>query len=213
MTITQGPSRGTPAPTPRKRRDVRTDAARPLWRRPVAIIIAAVALAGAVSGAVLFYLHATKDPYAPTPAEAAVSGQLPHTVNGLKPAPAGQDFGLRPQWVAKARAAADGATIIGRTYGSPAQRRTVRVVVARTDLTGKLELTWAADAGHAVGDAHCTQNFKLTPNSPASIRPTMLMCWRTSPTLSAYSITIDFDHKPKDSDGVAALEDAWNSAA
>ena len=105
------------------------------------------------------------------------------------------------------------ATIIGRTYGSPAQRRTIRVVVARTDLTGKLELTWAADAGHAVGDAHCTQNFKLTASSPASIRPTMLMCWRTSPTLSAYSITIDFDHKPKDSDGVAALEEAWNSAA
>jgi len=214
MTMTQGPSRDTKAPTPPKRRDVARPAGptRPVWRRPAAIA-AAVVVAGGVTGGVLVYRHWNADPNAPTRAEHAVSKHLPGTLNGLSPAPANQDFGRQAAWLAKARAIAGGATVVGRTYGTPAQRRTIRVVVGRTDLTGKLELAWVADAGHKVGDAHCTQNFRFAEGAPAGVRPTMLMCWRTSPTLSAYSLTIDFDHRPKDSDGVAALEAAWNSAS
>ena len=222
MTTIQDPSRGTPPSSrPRrsatlpKRRDVRhlDRPPRRSWRRHVAMAAAVLLAGGGITGGALYYRHMHQDPTALTEAESQVSGQLPNTMAGLKAAPTGQDFGRNTAWLAKARAAGDGETIVGRTYGSPAERRTIRVVVGHADLTGKLELRWAADEGHPVGMARCTQNFKLTEGSPASIRPTMLLCWRTSPTLSVYSLLIDFDHRPVERDAVAALEEAWSSAS
>ena len=220
MTTIQNPRRGTassPGLPPKrsatlpKRRELRKSDEPPRrpWRR-VAIATAFVLAASGVTGGAVYYRHRLAGPDGLTGGEHAVGKHLPDTLNGLKAAPAGQDFGR--VWWAKARAAGDGATVVGRIYGTTAQRRTIRVVVGRTDLTGKLELRWAADAGHPVGTARCTQNFKLTDGAPARIRPTMLLCWRTSPTLSAYSLLIDFDHRPQESDGVTALEAAWSAA-
>jgi hypothetical protein len=112
--------------------------------------------------------------------------------------------------------AAGGATVVGRGYGSAQIRRQLRLVAGRTDLSGKLEFGWAADAGRVVpssfGDARCTQKLILAPGSPASVRPTVLLCWRTTSALSAYSVIIDFDHTPVDAEGVALLDVGWKAA-
>ena len=137
---------------------------------------------------------------------------VPEKVGGLAPAAPTQDLGQLPAWQAKAAAAVGGATVVGRQYGSAKERKTIRVVAARTDLTGKLELDWAADKGTKHGDARCTNNLKLTEASAPKVRPTMLLCWRTSATFSAYSIVIDFDHAPKADEAVKVIDDIWGKA-
>ena len=103
-----------------------------------------------------------------------------------------------------------GTEVTVTTSGSlTADRHTLRVVSARTDLTGTRELAWAADAGHLVGDARCTQNVRLTPTAPARVRPTLLLCWRTSAERSAYTVAVDLDHRPSERDSVASLDQAW----
>jgi hypothetical protein len=87
--------------------------------------------------------------------------------------------------------------------------QTMRVVSARGDLTGQRELTWAADAGHQVGAARCTQNFQFSPDSPAAVRPTMLLCWRTSALKSVYVIDVNPKGRPSEADTTAALTWEW----
>ena len=60
----------------------------------------------------------------------------------------------------------------------PKDHHTLRIVSARGDLTGQRELKWAADAGHLVGTARCTKNFRIGTQPSASVKPTMLLCWR-----------------------------------
>ncbi|MBI4942702.1 MAG: hypothetical protein HY830_18330 [Actinobacteria bacterium] len=176
--------------------------------RTVAAGAAAVAVVAGGAGAVWYAGVFDHKPSTDTKASVTV----PEKVGGLAAAPQAQDFSSQPAWQEKAQAAVGGATVIGRQYGSAKARKTIRVVAARADLTGKLELKWPADKGEKVGDARCTQNFKLTETGTAKVRPTMLMCWRTSDTFSAYSIVIDFDHKPKAEDAVQAIDDIWGKA-
>jgi hypothetical protein len=90
-------------------------------------------------------------------------------------------------------------------------KHTLKVVSAHGDLTGQRELAWAADAGHAVGAARCTQNFRINPQSKAGIRPTMLLCWRTSATKSVYTLAVDIVRKPSERASVAKLNAIWNA--
>ena len=183
-------------------------AGRPLWRRPAVLGTAAVVLAAAVGGGA-FLLRDDKPsgPGGPATAPAA----LPDKVAGLDQADSKTAKGQQEAFEEKAQKLGD-VTVVGRTYTSENKRRTIKVVVGRTDLTRKLDLAWVADKGREVGDARCTSNLKLTPESKPSVRKTMLLCWRTTDTLSAYSLIIDFDRTPKDADGVAALTEAWNAA-
>jgi hypothetical protein len=181
----------------------------PLWRRPAVVGTAAAAILAAGAGIGWIALGSNSSGPA-APANAAAS--LPDKVAGLSPADTDTAKGQQQAFEQKASKLGD-VTVTGRTYSSTNGRRTIKVVVGRTDLTGKLDLKWPADTGRAVGQAHCTSNLQLTPASKASVRKTMLVCWRTSATLSAYSVIIDFDHTPKDADGVAALQEAWNSAS
>jgi hypothetical protein len=137
---------------------------------------------------------------------------VPDTVGGLTAAAPNLDFSQDEGWQAKARAAAGDATVVGRQYGSTKERKTIRVVAARTDLTGKLELAWAADKGTKHGDARCTQSFEFAEGGRVGVRPTMVMCWRTSATFSAYSIIIDLDKAPKPAEAVSAIDDIWGKA-
>jgi hypothetical protein len=139
---------------------------------------------------------------------------LPDTVAGL----AGlgtADVTADPAWRAQAQRGAGNAVFAARTYGTPGSNSIVRVVGARTDLTGKLELAWAADAGTKVGPVSCTNNTKLTPDQPAKIRPTVMLCWRTSGSLSVYALVID----PKATTPVPtttaaqAVDSVWRSAS
>jgi hypothetical protein len=140
---------------------------------------------------------------------------LPEKVLGLSPLKASADLTQIPAWKQKATVAGKGATVVGRTYGTGGTgARTVRVVVGRTDLTGQLEQAWAAPgAGQAVGDATCTNNTVVAKNTAPRIRPTVMLCWRTSAALSAYSLIIDPRAKTPVStaDGAAALNEAWKA--
>jgi hypothetical protein len=103
------------------------------------------------------------------------------------------------------------AQVTVSSSGSVAKdHRMIRVVSARTDLTGQRELAWAADQGHAVGSARCTQNFHFDPGSPAGERKTLLLCWRTSPTKSVYTLAVDVDRRPSEKASLTALQKAWN---
>jgi hypothetical protein len=106
----------------------------------------------------------------------------------------------------------DGITATVTTSGSmPQLHHTLRVVSARANLTGRRELAWAADTGHAVGDARCTQNFRFNPYSSARLRPTLLLCWRASAGKTVYTVAVDVDHRPSERASVAVIDRAWKS--
>jgi len=88
-------------------------------------------------------------------------------------------------------------------------RHTLRVISAYGDLTGKRELAWAADAGHPVGTARCTQNFKFNPGTRVGRRSTMLLCWRTSPTKSVATVAVDLKRRPSEAESVATIDKVW----
>jgi hypothetical protein len=92
----------------------------------------------------------------------------------------------------------------------PKEHHTLRVVSARSDLSGQRELAWAADAGRVVGDARCTQNFRFNAASRAGVRPTLMICWRTSATKSVYTVAVDIDHRPSAQASVAIIDRIWS---
>jgi hypothetical protein len=89
------------------------------------------------------------------------------------------------------------------------ERRTLRIVSARGDLTGARELTWVADGGHPVGSARCSQKFRFNPKSAVSEKPTLLICWRTSATRSVYTVAVDLDGRPSEKASVATIDKVW----
>jgi hypothetical protein len=97
--------------------------------------------------------------------------------------------------------------------GSPKEGRTLKVVSARGDLSHEREMVWVVGNGDVVGEARCTQTFKISFSAPVKKRPTMLLCWRLSSTRSAYTLMVDLDGKPSTKDSVAALNKAWDKLA
>jgi len=87
----------------------------------------------------------------------------------------------------------------------------MRVASARQDLTGYRELAWVVDAGKKVGNAHCTQRVKLTRELKPKVRPTLLLCWRTSATKSVYTVLVDIKKKPSAAQSVAEINRVWDS--
>jgi hypothetical protein len=86
---------------------------------------------------------------------------------------------------------------------------TMRLVSARSDLTGQQELGWVADKGEPVGKARCTKKIQLSNNSKAGVRKNLLICWRTSATKSVFTVTVDRDGKPSKRKSVAAIAKRW----
>jgi hypothetical protein len=104
----------------------------------------------------------------------------------------------------------NGVTATMTTSGSmPKLHHTMRVVSARANLTGQRELAWAADTGHPVGDARCTQNFQFTASSAPRVRPTLLLCWRIGGTRTVYTVAVDVDHRPSETASVATIDRVW----
>jgi len=91
----------------------------------------------------------------------------------------------------------------------PKDHHTLRVVSARGDLSGQRELAWVADSGHQVGDARCTQNFRIGPSAAPRVRPTMMLCWRTSAHRSVYTVAVDVQHPPSEKASVATIDQVW----
>ena len=176
----------------------------------VAVVVAILVITGTLWG-----LHGHQASSVPLPARTAPI-TLPERLGGLAAGPLAADFAVQPIWRQRAQAAAPGAIVVGRAYGSAQVRRQIRVVAGRADLAGKLEFAWAADSGRtlhsSLGTAHCTQNLILVARSNASVRPTAMLCWRTTSALSVYSFVIDFDHHPTTAGGVAVLDATWRVA-
>lgn len=108
-------------------------------------------------------------------------------------------------------AAAAGATapVTVTNSGSLAKGGTLRVVSSRSDLTGLREHAWAADKGRRVGDATCTDNFHFSNDSKAQVRPTMLLCWRTSAQRSVLTVAVTKSGRPASATSIAALDKEW----
>ncbi len=179
-----------------------------LDRHAVQLFVGA-AIVGVVGGGVAAW-QATRPQARTTTTSAPFT--LPATMSGL-PAMASDPLHAT-SWQQKARAAVGSDSWAFRSYGTGGTARSIRVVAAHTDLTGKLEQAWAASTESQVGNVSCTHDTRLTPTSKARFRPTVLVCWRTGPALSAYALVID----PKattpiaDADGAAAVETAWKAA-
>lgn len=88
--------------------------------------------------------------------------------------------------------------------------KSLRVVTARSDLTGQRELRWVADKGKPVGRARCSQNVKASQDTPAQVRPTLLFCWRTSSAKSVFTVAVVLKGRPDPAESVAKLNAAWN---
>jgi hypothetical protein len=97
--------------------------------------------------------------------------------------------------------------------GGPGDAATLRVISARADLTGQRELGWVADSGAVVGSAHCSQTVRFSSNGKASLKPNLLICWRTSATRSVVTVMVSMDGHPSRKDSVAALNKRWAELA
>lgn len=162
-----------------------TPAPRRLWkRRPCQAAAALGVVAAAGAGAFAIYTMRSND----SPTIANTPPSLSEALAKVTPTP---------------------ALTISNSGSLPVDHHTFRVVSAPTDLSGQHELAWLADSGHRVGDAQCTQNFRIGQNASAYIRPTMLICWRTSPTKSVYTVAVNLDQTPSEEDSVAKIEEIW----
>jgi hypothetical protein len=88
-------------------------------------------------------------------------------------------------------------------------KATLKIVSAEQDLTGQRELAWVADRGKRVGMAQCSQNIRLSPDVPPQVRPTMVICWRTSAAKSVYTVAVDLKGKPSAKDSAAEIAKVW----
>ncbi|WP_199516756.1 hypothetical protein [Nucisporomicrobium flavum] len=90
-------------------------------------------------------------------------------------------------------------------------KATIKVVSARLDLTGQRELGWVAGKGEKAGSASCTQKIRVSPDLPARLRPTLLLCWRTSASRSVYTVAVNLTGKPSVKASVAQIDKAWSA--
>ncbi|GAA0730093.1 hypothetical protein Drose_33400 [Dactylosporangium roseum] len=105
---------------------------------------------------------------------------------------------------------AEPAISIRNTGSLQTDRATLRVVSGRTDLTGQRELGWVAGQGEPFGSARCTQELRLVPGGPVVTKPELLICWRTSPVKSVYTVAVSLDGHPSREISVAAIDEAWD---
>jgi hypothetical protein len=90
-------------------------------------------------------------------------------------------------------------------------RSTLRIVSARTDLTGQRELALVADEGKPVGNAFCSQNIKAHATAKAKTERNLLICWRVSAQKSVYTVAVDLDGDPSERESVAAVDREWQA--
>lgn len=139
----------------------------------------------------------------PTPDEAAARQRI----KAAREAAAKAGFPVqRPR--TPARGAAQVKDVIETTRALP-DGGTIRVITGKGDLGGHREMLWAADNGTAVNGARCTQKFNFSRNGTAAVRPTMLLCWRTSATKSVVTVLVDSDGKPSKKESAAIIAREW----
>ena len=189
-----------------------TDVPEARRRRPARRLQTAGAWTAAAAVAVTLSFAAGRGGTAPASATSPSSSPSPSASAPDPEAAAIAAKRAAPMTTATTTASFRGVTVTVATSGSVAvNRRSLKVVSAPTDLSTYRELAWRADAGHPVGDARCTQNYRFNPGQAVSSRPTMLLCWRTGPSRSAYILAVDVDQHPVERDAVTALDRGWNA--
>jgi hypothetical protein len=98
-----------------------------------------------------------------------------------------------------------------RTTTGSLAKGIVRLVTARSDLTGQQELGWVAGGVIDHGDDKCTQTFRLSNEPAARKKPTLLLCWRTSAAKSVVAAIVDPKGKPSTAKALKAVDDKWDS--
>jgi hypothetical protein len=96
-----------------------------------------------------------------------------------------------------------------KNIGSAQAGQTLRIVSAKSDLTGQDELAWVADGGAKVGAAWCSQNFRFADQAKPQHKPNLLVCWHTSPARSVYTVMVNMAGKPSRAASAAAIAKEW----
>jgi hypothetical protein len=97
------------------------------------------------------------------------------------------------------------------TTGSLTKGGIVRVVSARSDLTGQQELAWVAGGVTDFGDDKCTQTVRLFNSPKPQEKPNLLLCWRTSAKKSVVAVVVDPQGHPSRPAALAELHKKWQS--
>jgi hypothetical protein len=87
---------------------------------------------------------------------------------------------------------------------------TVRVTTARHDLTDSSALLPAGNRGKSVGDGvKCTNKVRFTQDAPATERPTLLVCWRTSSKRSVVTMMATPQGVPSAAPNISIINREW----
>ncbi|MDI6101619.1 hypothetical protein QLQ12_23645 [Actinoplanes sp. NEAU-A12] len=97
------------------------------------------------------------------------------------------------------------------TKGSLKEGGILRLLTARSDLTGQQELAGVAGGVTKYRNVPCSQTFKFSTNPAPRKRPNLLMCWRTTPKKSVVAIVVDPGGNPSREKAVRALEKKWRA--
>jgi hypothetical protein len=159
------------------------------------------------------------------PTGRAQAMEAPQTRPEPKPAPTERDPGQVRREIEEARekAAADGvrlqrplkqdATRAGGVVNERTERTangSIRVISARHDLSGQREMRFAGDEGKPVGKGvTCTNRMRFAEGTPATVRPTALLCWRVSKERSVVTMAVAPKGKPSAAASVAVISKEW----
>ena len=97
------------------------------------------------------------------------------------------------------------------TVGTLKNGGIVRVVSARSDLTGQQELAWVAGGITEHGADKCSQTVKLYNKPQPEKKANLLLCWRTSATKSVVAVVVDPQGRPSTPKALAELDKKWMS--
>ncbi|WP_433826372.1 hypothetical protein ACQP2E_30415 [Actinoplanes sp. CA-015351] len=213
------------ADTPERRNQRRKQAV-------VAVVGAAAVLAG--GGFLALQLTGSGQPALPEPAAlapltdspapsspAAVEPSVSRTVTKapkpadaveISPAPSPS-----PSAEAEASGSAEEQLRAAGTESQPVTERTellengtIRIVSAPRDLTGERELSLATDKGKPAGQGvKCTTKVRVNSSTPVSVRPTLLLCWRTSEARSVVTMAVVPSGEPPTSSSVEIIGKEW----
>ncbi|WP_433826374.1 hypothetical protein ACQP2E_30425 [Actinoplanes sp. CA-015351] len=88
---------------------------------------------------------------------------------------------------------------------------TVQVESSRSDLTGQGRLLLAGAEGEPVGSGiKCTNKVRFSSGTPATERPTLLLCWRTSSDRSVVTMAVVPKGKPRAADSIEIIGKEWS---
>ncbi|MEU4241239.1 hypothetical protein [Actinoplanes sp. NPDC026619] len=131
----------------------------------------------------------------PPPASSPPALAPPRSPASSSPPPDLAAAGLAPGWISE------------RTERRP--NGSLRIISARSDLTGRRELLWAADGGRPIDKVNCTQNLHFSDDARPAIQPNLLLCWRTSATRSVATLLSDRGGHPSIADSVDTIDREW----